>query len=150
MVVSISLQYYEVTDPEALGTTVLPTLLDANADQIGSPNPIPVEWRGPTLRSGMLESLVEWIGKVDLSSIPGAMAANLLARYLWELISRGREGLPKLEHSPSETMVPQVTPFANALKVKVAITKHTKRIEIDAMTIDRETLLPMLQALLNE
>jgi len=148
-VVSISLQYYDVKDPNALGTTVFPTLLDANANHIGSSNPIRVEWRGPILRSGMFESFVEWLGNVNVSSIPGATAANLIARYLWELISWGREGPLKTEHIPSETMVPGVTPFANALKIKMVITKQTKKIEIDALTIDHETLLLMLEKLLN-
>jgi hypothetical protein len=110
---------------------------------------MPVVWSGPVLKRGFLDSVFEWVGKIDASHILGGTAAHLIAEYLWELIKnrRDRQSTGKAA-SPITAEVPHLPLFSEAQNVTITIAGNKNITEIEIKSIDRETLLAKVQALL--
>lgn len=146
----IYLQLYDVSDLDAIQAASTKDEPDAATSRPYNSSQIAIEWQGPIVRSGFWEGFVEWIGRIDASSIPGATLANVLGTYLWDLILRGRGQHPSVDRHPREVGARPNVSFAKAPMVKVVVTKSSKRIEFDPVTIDREIMMMLITKLLND
>lgn len=142
MLVKISLQFYDVGDPDPV--LVLP--VDLGVPEYSHAT---IDWSGPHARSGLWESILEWTGKLNLFALPAATAAGLLSRYLWDLIESRRRPKEGVQTDPAAPAPSSTAMFPKSSKVKVVVTKNTKRIEFDAGTIDQNTLQHMIDKLLS-
>jgi hypothetical protein len=109
-------------------------------DRQGQPHESSVDWSEPQLRSGLWESVVEWIGRINLAAVPASVAAGLLTNYLWSLIHHGRSG-PTTETreapAPKPTTAP---PFQGLSKLTIVIVRDDRRIQFDPLRVDHSEL----------
>jgi hypothetical protein len=134
----------DVADPKPLTSFLLANRLVADARQIGQTNAIELEWDGPVVRSGMWETIVDWIGRVDVSSIPSNVAATLIATYLWDIIvrMRGERTPAKATPSAANTEGTEQRPvlLQSVTAVSIVIIVDEKRAEFDALTVNQDAL----------
>ncbi|MBE7506207.1 MAG: hypothetical protein HS101_07950 [Planctomycetia bacterium] len=148
MSIIISVRLYRLPSIEHSATETLEDQLKQHTLANPDVPQLEVKWGEPVLHRGFWEGFVEWIGVLQVSTIPAATLANLLASYLWELVVQGREQLVGGK-TTGKRGHPQI-PFSKAGKVKIVVTKASRRIEFDPYSIERDTLMPLIDKFLND
>lgn len=138
----------DIDDPPLLTTFFLANKIIEDEIHGGQGKALIMEWSEPIQRSGIWDTLVEWTGKIDISSLPVGVAASLIANYLWHIIMHLRGEKRLKTTSPSEGKnedkrredAKKQPPFQSLSGAHVMIIDQGRQVEFDPLAINQNQL----------
>lgn len=143
----------DVEDAQALTDFLRSHRLIAPEQKSGLARDIEIVWQDAQQRSGMWESLTEWLGTIDLSSVPLDVAVGLISNYLWDIFTKIKPktqaplATSKSEFSVNHAKTVQL--FDTVVKVRSLSNLEGQYTEIDLATSNPEAIKKLLLALYN-
>jgi len=111
------------------------------SDNQGTEHRRQVTWTGPSVRTGLWQSTIEWLATIDISRLPADIAIGIISNYLWSIL----EPWMHSRTSPRDDARPlchdaQFQAHGNQQSTTIFLSTCDKQIEIDPNQVDYGTI----------
>jgi hypothetical protein len=102
---------------------------------------VQVNWTGPKSRLGLSQSVIEWLGHIDVAQLPVDVAVGLIVNYLWRLIDSRRRPESQLGDRKEAELIALPSPDLRGIQsARIVLSTEKRRVEIDPASVDYHTV----------